>query len=316
MAQLDPRTGLPRRVGTLTRRRAAPVPHIAVPAGPPRRGIYDQPAGLPGSLVSQITTPGFTPDFNAIIAANPFLTQTRAFNAANVASTDAQAQEAIGQLVINLGRTFSPEDIAQQFGVNADFINRAINDDVRRLAAENEFSTLARLKREQVRGNATLQDMLAARGILQSGALGIGLQRSQEGFDEAQFDATNAALQQLRGLEAGRAAARREAGLSNIQALQQATEFESSQPQNQAIPGVTAKEVSPGVFQDLAGNTYDRFGNPIQAPPPPPPPTGRAIAEQAGVPLQAFRQRVKAGLERGLSVEQARQRALRLMGVG
>src|SRR5215471_703977 len=72
-----------------------------------------------------------------------------------------------------------------------------IDQTTRDLAAANQFSTLAGLARQNTQSNLQLRQSLAARGALQSGELGYGLDQLNTQYGQQRYDAGNALGQQL-----------------------------------------------------------------------------------------------------------------------
>jgi hypothetical protein len=160
---------------------------------PPKAAVYTPPKGTPGAL--SITT---TPDYLALLQANPAYSALRA-------TTQAQVGQAASQ------RAAALRGLVQQFGK---FTGTDTYGDIRPedlgLASSNPFSAQAQLERSYASGQDTMRRQLAARGALRSGELGHGqgqleMQRGQADYELGQefLQAMSDAISNYQGVESG-----------------------------------------------------------------------------------------------------------------
>ena len=159
-------------------------------------GQFAQPPGGAGGGGGQqygpINLPGFTPDYKALIsqALGPLQAQLGAEGSSDVAGRNSALIRGLAQF----GEQFDPSGAQAAFG--QDFYNQAGLGDLlgqaNQLAGENTkagFSFKARSQSAFEKSVQQIQDALAARGMLRSGATGVALQGAQKEFDTSQYDA-------------------------------------------------------------------------------------------------------------------------------
>jgi hypothetical protein len=101
-----------------------------------------------------------------------------------------------------------------------------IDDTTRQLASQNTTagtSQLARINKFNTDQIRSIRNALAARGALRSGELGHQLGENQQQYTNAQYDQRTALTDSLSGIQAGYAAAQRQAQMARAQALGQVT---------------------------------------------------------------------------------------------
>ena len=146
-----------------------------------------------------------------------------------------------------------------------DWLQSIITGDVRANALKNTqagLSTTARLQKSHEQQVEQLQDLLASRGLLRSGALGVGLNQEQQQFTQGQYDARTKLLQFLMGVQ--------QAFLQNQRSLQsnvsndlnaQIPGLISSNPTIPATPGTQVPQIPGNPFYAPTG-TQGIFYNP------------------------------------------------------
>lgn len=263
----------------------------------PVTGTYD-PA-LPGSLVGQLTAgpgaapagsvtiPGFTPDYGQLIANDPLLGQLRSdLGAQGIADLGAR-NAAIQRALVQFGEVPDLQDAARQLGFDLSGIDV---ETTRQLAGANQQSVTARAKRQHEKNVQALQDFLAARGALRSGALGVGLQEEQDAYEGGLYDSRLQLLDYFSGVQQAYLDSER----GRQAQLAQGRESAAGRAVEQHQPtGEQTLQLNPatGLYgPDRDGNWYTADGRkanppapsppgPAQPPPPPspapPPPGGR-----------------------------------------
>jgi hypothetical protein len=189
---IDPFTGLPKK--------KAPNPLAGFdPTNPQNtdRGAdrgYTSTSALPGSL----DVPGFTPDYRSLIANDPVFKQLQADISAGGAGDLVSRNAALNRLFVGFGSLPDVNGAAQSLGIND--LGQAIDPATGQLAAENQFSTQARLGQAHADATRQIRQNLAARHALQSGELGYQVGRENTAYGAAQNDATQALLDAISGL--------------------------------------------------------------------------------------------------------------------
>ena len=206
----DPRTGMPRKKIRGTLYPGQPVTGLAGPAGGPGGGQI--PGGLFGGGPGSITTPGYTPDYKSLIeqALAPLNAQLGAEGSADASTRNAQLIRGIGQF----GEQFDPKAALDAFG--KDFYSQAglegLLPQANTLAAENTkagFSVSSKLKTALERSVQQIQNALAARGLLRSGAYGTALEGANQEFRQGQYDARQSLTDYLTSAQQGYVAGER-----------------------------------------------------------------------------------------------------------
>ena len=214
-----------------------------------------------------INVPGYTPDWKSLIEGDPSFQQQKLRLAGLSAQDKATRNAALIQKLIAFG---SLPDLS-----SLDLGDFGIDEATRAAIEANQnpnTSEVARLRRQNETNVQALQDMLAARGMLRSGSLGVGLGQEQERYTGAQTNARSALLDALRGLQTEFAAAERARdeqlyGPEGYAEKTKDTLMESGLYEEK--PGTTVKakkDPLTGLYKDGNGNYYDKNGKPVLDP--------------------------------------------------
>lgn len=210
-ADIDPTTGLPRKKKTTTNQVFAP------PTGYAPGGVtYGFPTGDGGSQAaprSPFTTPGFTPDYKALIdaALGPMSAQFGADDIADQNTRNQQLIRALGQFgqQLDLGSANAAfgQDFVNQSGLagllpQANQLAQQTTD-----AGQSYMARATKTHTDQIRA---IKNALAAKGALQSGELGHQLQEEQGRYDTGQYDARLQVQDYVSELQRGYATAQRQ----------------------------------------------------------------------------------------------------------
>ena len=196
----DPRTGMPRNRRQAQRQT---IPYLSQGATPPAGGA---PGGGGGQQYGPLNLPGYTPDYRSLIsqALAPLQAQLGAEGSADAASRNAALIRGIGQF----GEQFDPTTAQAAFG--QDFYRQAGLEgwlpQANLLAGQNTqagFSISSRLKTAFEKSVQQIQDALAARGLLRSGATGTALQGAQKEYEGGQYDARQSLMDYLSSAQQG-----------------------------------------------------------------------------------------------------------------
>ncbi len=152
-------------------------------------GAASAPATNPNTVQSgpratpraSIAVGGFTPDYAALIKSDPGYQSYLAAGQQSVATAAAQRRAALQSLAIRYGGM--PKGMRDQYG--------DIDAGTLELAGKNQFSDVAQLSRQHSQGVEAFKRALAARGALQSGDLGYGLDQAELGRGQAEYDLGN-----------------------------------------------------------------------------------------------------------------------------
>lgn len=139
--------------------------------GPTAAGSSSTGAGISGT-----STPGKgPPDYATMIANDPGLQALRAELAAGDISADEFRRQAIRRAVVAYGAAPDPSALDPN---TAGFLSTDLDPATRALAQKNTAEGLSTVAQEDLAHRTAvngLQDALAARGMLQTGGLGVGL---------------------------------------------------------------------------------------------------------------------------------------------
>jgi hypothetical protein len=206
--EYDPVTGLPKTKSTTT---AAPT--ILGPLG-----AATGSTGATGSSGGTATTGGAktgTLSWQDFLANDPFWKQFNTDLSAQGISDEAGAKAATQRAIIGFGE--APADLTGQAA-------QWIDPTTRQLAAANTqagTSQLARVNKFNADAIRRIKNSLAARGALRSGELGFQMNENQQQYTNAQYDQRTALTDTLSGIQAGLAAAQRQAAAQKANALSQ-----------------------------------------------------------------------------------------------
>lgn len=203
---------------------------------------------------ANIHVPGFDPDYGALIAADPNLIAGEGDLTAYGNQIDQGRTAAIRRAVIGIG--LSP-------GSQVGEIDQATLD----AAAANPNSTKAVLDTQKTNRNTDLEALLAARGILDSGAQTGGKQRIQTNYDTAQAQAVQTLLDQISGYEQTSADKKFQIAQQH-QALREAAALRvQADPRYQPVGATDAVlDPSTGLYMTPDGRWYNPDGSAAPAP--------------------------------------------------
>lgn len=124
----------------------------------------------------------FTPDYAALLAGDPSWMAYQNNEQGTLANAATSRAAAIKAAMIQYGGGL-PSGVTDTYG--------DITPDITDLASQNQYSDLADINRSYTQGLETFKRGLAARGVLQSGDLGYGLDQAATNLGQQQYDAGN-----------------------------------------------------------------------------------------------------------------------------
>lgn len=137
----------------------------------------------PPPIASQIPiASGYTPDYGSLIKSDPGYLAYMNNGAMDVANASTARREALRKLAVQYGGL--PNSFSDKFG--------DIDQTTLDLAKTNQYSDEQRLSREKASGIEAFKRALAARGGLQSGELGYGLDQTEQSYGQREYDLANA----------------------------------------------------------------------------------------------------------------------------
>lgn len=221
------------------------------------------PPSAPGpDSISIGATPGYTPDYTSAIQNDPGYAASQTATQQAAANAQAQRQAALRAQVIQYGGL--PDGFKDPFGD----IDQATLD----AAKNNQYSTLASLKKNYDQSVSQFQRALAARGALQSGDLNYGQNQIDTGYGQSQYDAGNQFGSAGQGILNAYTGVLGTNAQNLAQAIQAAAANAYNDPANKPVtanPGTTASrnaalssQYGIDVYDDGSGKYYTRDGNP------------------------------------------------------
>jgi hypothetical protein len=228
-----------------------------------------------------VNLPGYTPNWQNLIETDPTYMQFVGGQQAASARERARRNENVLARLIGFGAL--PEGVnLSEFG----------GDDATRQAilayTQSGLSETAQLARGHDTNVQALQDMLAARGMLRSGSLGVGLGQEQTRYAGEQVTRREALLKALRDLQdvfAGAESTREQDRIGQAETTAGRLRESGLYEPREARSVKARRDPVTGLYVDADGNTYDRSGNPtsrlagrrprIPVPPRIPPPPRR-----------------------------------------
>lgn len=261
---LDPRTGLPTSRkqpfrGSFTGSLGS------LPPGQSFGGGY----GGGQTPYGPINLPASTHDYKSLIqqALGPLSAQLTAEGSADVAGRNAGLIRGLTQF----GEQFDPSGAQAAFG--EDFYKQAGLADLlpqaNQLAAQNTqagFSVSARQRSAFDRSVQQIQDALAARGMLRSGATGIALQGAQKEYDAGQYDARQQLADYFSSVQQGYVAGQRarQSQLDEAQRSEAGRQAQLNPPTGsvQAQPAGVDPVTGQPFYRKPDGTLVDGQGNP------------------------------------------------------
>jgi hypothetical protein len=229
------------------------APVMPTAGAPPAPGV---PAGTSTGVKvpGEVRIPGVDPDWNALIAGDPTLMQTEADLDLFGNRLNEAARAAIRKAVIGAG--LIPQ------GATGDIDAATIE-----AAKANRMSAAAELESQRNRGTTDLQAALAARGILDSGALTGGQQRIQEGYEKGTTSILNQLLDLISGVESDRTEQDFSLRQQRAAMRQAAAQRIFADPRYQQGGSSTAKlDPGSGLYVTADGRWYDVNGNRVNPP--------------------------------------------------
>lgn len=204
----------------------------------------------------KVNIPGYTPDYNYLLQNDPSYVQYGANQGVQSAGGKTNRNQGIIQQLVQFGQLPDLTGIdLGDFGIDQATMD-AISANTR-----GGGSKVAQMDKDYATEVQSLQDMLAARGMLRSGSLGTGLRLEQDEYALEQKTAREALLAALQGLqdefadaESDRDADLLEYGESIGKRIRDANPPRESRTS-------TATRIGNNLYQDADGNYYDRAGN-------------------------------------------------------
>ena len=260
-----------------------------------------------GQQYGPINVAGFTPDYKSLIsqALGPLNAQLGAEGSADVAGRNSALIRGLAQF----GEQFDPSGAQAAFG--QDFYNQAGMGDIlgqaNALAGENTkagFSFKARSQAAFEKGVQQIQDALAARGMLRSGATGVALQGAQKEYDTGQYDARMQLGDYFTGVQQGLVAAQRQraAQLGEAQRAEAGRQAQLNPPtgeQTLQYAGQNAPDGRP-LYRDASGRLVFGDGTVYTPTPIVDPPIEPPIDDRTADPTQTnYADAIAAALRRG-----------------
>lgn len=223
--QLDPATGLPKKkTPGYTQQQVTTSLALNPQAGLQyvNPNVFAPLAGVnPIGSTSSSDTGGSSPfDVQKLLDSllNPIKSDLAAQGQVDLAGRNA----GINRALVQFGQLPDFGQAQQALGLN---IGDIVSPDTAQLAASNPYSATKQLAQQHTDAVQKIRQALAARGMLQSGELGYQLNREQQQYGQAQYNAGQQLLDFINGLQQGylQSEAQRQAtlGSSANNALQQ-----------------------------------------------------------------------------------------------
>ena len=246
-------------------------------------------------------SPGYTPDWNALIQGDSGLQAALAPLTASGIQDKSALGANVGESLAEFGDTnLNLDQLAQQTGLNKNDLASIVTPQVLDLAKQNTAagtSTLARLAADNTKQVQAIKNALNARGLLNSGESGYELGQQQQNFTNSQFDARSSLLKAIQGYYQGYLQGQLQRAQSEAQAYSDAANREFSMNQGYAATPGTPGTAAHFLFTDDNGHPvysdgqqyYDANGNPYSGPGYHPPLPGRvAYAPGFSSPASIF----------------------------
>lgn len=275
-------------------------PSAAVPGGfAPSPAPASNPTG--GSWSFDVNYPAAPPprqmpafDYRQAILNDPSYQQATADLAAGRVSDLASLRSARQRAVAGFGQV--PDFNSLDQGVIGQGFQQDITPEIQQLAQKNTaagLSTSARLNQTHEDQVRAITNALAASGALHSGEYGFQLNREQQGYTQAQFDARSNLLNALGGYNQGYAEGERQRQAQAQQAAQAAAQAQLQQQQLMAQayqypaapPPTITYNWNPGDAGPAPPPPPEPPAPPAPLPPPPPPPPA---ARPAPAPIPSW----------------------------
>lgn len=151
--------------------------------------------------------PGFMPDYTKLIAGDPALNQILADLGAASTGDLGSRNAAINRAFTQFGAVPDLQAAQKALGLT---LTDVVDPTTAELAQKNPYSTQANLAKAHTDAVAQIRHALAARGALQSGALGTELANENRAYGQAQSDSTQKLLDLVAGYQQAFADAERQ----------------------------------------------------------------------------------------------------------
>jgi hypothetical protein len=211
-------------------------------------------------------TPGYDPDYEALIQGDSIFQQTRGDLAAQGIADAAQRKANVNRALINFGEVPDLAESIRGLGLDPNspmfkMLFADVDQTTRRGAQDMTdagFSTTAQLGKVHSANMEDLLSKLAARGSVRSGATGVGTGLEGERYGAAQFDARRNLLDYLTGLQSAFSDAER-----------------GRQGQlTTALTDATGRQIAQHPATSATGTKPTGTSGTLGLPPPPPVPSG------------------------------------------
>ena len=199
------------------------VPTRAIPGDPGGSSPYPPTRTAPsatGTVISGFNpTPAATPappvDYRSLILNDPMYQQQVAQYSADLVQAAAERKANIDQALVHFGEVPNLTNAISGLGLSpASGLFQSLQTDIDPATVRSAqgltsagLSTVARLQRGHNTTMDNLMSTLAARGIVRSGATGVGTNLENQNYIGAQYDARQTLLNYLSGVQAAYAAA-------------------------------------------------------------------------------------------------------------
>lgn len=180
----------------------------------------------------------YTPDYQSIINEDPAFSALKGSLSAQGIQSASQRRAATNQALIQFGSVPNFAAEAQQLGLSPSAL-RTLQGDIdpatAALAAHNQFSTEAELKRQEDQAMLALRNNLAARGGLSSGEDAYQSGNQEHNYESAQQSALVRLLGAITGYQQNYTTEQQGQQQQLAQAIQQAEATDSALPQYQGF---------------------------------------------------------------------------------
>jgi hypothetical protein len=238
-------------------------------------GVSYGAPGLSTAGVAPIGQSSFTPDYASLIRNDPVFQQLQQQLGASGIANSAQARAQSQRAIVQFGG--APTLDSSQSALAGPSYGSYNDAQTQGLAHQNTaagLSTQARLTQahnDQVR---IIKDALAARGLLHSGETGYELNRENQAYSQANYDATQQLVDYLAGVQSALAQAQQAQQAQLAQAAQNAyaNQLALAQARAQSTPSTPPPGPSPPPPPPAAPPSLPPPAPPPAAVPPPTPP--------------------------------------------
>ena len=204
------------------------------------------------------------PDYGALIKSDPGYMSYLNSGKLDIEQAGSARRAALQRLAIQYGGL--PKGMRDQFGdIDANTLD---------LAGRNQFSDSANLKRQYASGIEGFKRSLAARGVLQSGELGYGLEQAEYGRGQREYDLGNNFANAAQGVVNDYLSTEGRVRSGEAGALSAAQQSVYSNPVNRPVDAVdipleagSVEQYGQGVYRHPDGRRFTADGQPFSEPP-------------------------------------------------